>query len=143
MWKYHLIFFFCNFIIDFFFCFGGALRKELLYERNSREQAWKKVLSSFFDFFSLSNAKRLSIKAFFKVTLVSLTDRSIICWQFQKRVLSSFFNSLSLSNGKRLTIKAFLLVNLISLTLSAGNVFQIFWKNKGNFAVLVCCTASN
>ena len=33
VWKYHLIFFFCDFIIEFF-CLGGALRKELLYERS-------------------------------------------------------------------------------------------------------------
>ena len=34
VWKYHLIFFFHYLIIDFF-CPGGALRKELLYERSS------------------------------------------------------------------------------------------------------------
>ena len=34
VWKYHLIFFFRYLIIDFF-CPGGALRKELLYERSS------------------------------------------------------------------------------------------------------------
>ena len=31
VWKYHLIFFFCNFIIDFF-CLGSALRMEMVYE---------------------------------------------------------------------------------------------------------------
>ena len=33
--KYHLIFFFCNFMKDFFVCLEGALRKELLYERSN------------------------------------------------------------------------------------------------------------
>ena len=32
--KNHLIFLFCNFIIDFSFRFGGAVRKYLLYERS-------------------------------------------------------------------------------------------------------------
>ena len=31
--KYHLIIFFCNFIIDFF-CLAGGLQKGLLYERS-------------------------------------------------------------------------------------------------------------
>ena len=43
--KYHLIFFFCNFIIDFF-CLGSALRKELLYER-SRTMTLRIVLKVF------------------------------------------------------------------------------------------------
>ena len=38
-----------------------------------REQSQKRVLSSFLDSFLLSNAKRLSIKVFLEVTLVSLT----------------------------------------------------------------------
>ena len=41
-----------------------------------RGQSPKKVLSSFFDSFSLSNTKRLSIKAFLEVTLVSSTLRA-------------------------------------------------------------------
>ena len=41
-----------------------------------RGESRNRVLSSFFDFFSLFNAKKLTIKAFFKVTLVSLTLRA-------------------------------------------------------------------
>ena len=39
VWKYHLIFFFCSFK-TFFFYFGGALRKELLYKRSRTTTHW-------------------------------------------------------------------------------------------------------
>ena len=89
-------------------------------------QSQKRVLSSFFDSFSLSNSKTLPAKAFLKVTLVSLTDRSRIHTQPQKSVLESFFDSFSLSNSKILSTKAFFKATLVSLTLRARTVFFNF-----------------
>ena len=56
--KYHLIFFFCNFIIDFFL-FRRCPRKELLYERSRTNTLFflpliNKLLHNWYSFFNLS-----------------------------------------------------------------------------------------
>ena len=48
-----------------------------------------------------------------------------------------------LFNTKRLKMKAFVEVSLVSLNLRSRTAFKNFWKNGGNFAVLVCSGAEN
>ena len=54
----------------------------------------------------------------------------------EQGVLSLYFDSFSPPNAKRSKIKTFLKVSLVSLTFSLYTVL-FFWKNDGNFAMLV------
>ena len=88
----------------------------------------QEVLCSYFDYCSLSNAKRLKMKVYLEVCLASLTDKSRGCGESQKTAFSSYFDYFSLSNAKQLKIKAFLQVSWASLTLRAPTVFKNFLK---------------
>ena len=144
---------FCPIFIIFHFLMRKALPEVTLASLRDRSRGCgepqKAVLSSYFDYFSLSNAKRFKIKTFLEVSLASERDRSRGCEEPRKRVLSwwffvvffllllLFFHFLMQKDWKW---KHFLKVSLASSTLIEPTVFKNFWKNSDNFAVLGCCT---
>ena len=102
----------------------------------------KKRSFVFFDFFSLSNTKRLKMKAFLVVSLVSLRDRSRLREKPPKEssfVLLSFFFTFECKKIENESISG---SKFSLLTLRARTVFKNFSKNAGNFAILVCWAAT-
>ena len=83
MWKYNLIFFFCKFIIIFFFSFGGALWKELLYGRSRTGiDIFLFVEHPVFNVFNVKRLLILDCWFYFVTSYLNSTCKTFLLWKF-------------------------------------------------------------